>query len=110
LNYLNQLTSRAQSPAPTPVVENYVRKKIVLPKYPRVAEQRGIQGEVVVEFSIDESGNVLNPEIVSNNASDIFNNNVLRAIKQFSFEPQKVNGMPVAVQNVREVFVFVIEA
>jgi outer membrane biosynthesis protein TonB len=37
----------------------------VMPEYPLVAKQAGIQGDVVVKTTIDEKGNVVNMQIVS---------------------------------------------
>lgn len=92
------------------VVESYSRKKVVVPKYPRLAEERGIEGEVIVEFSIDERGQVIDPVIIDAQPNKVFNRNVLRAIKDFTFTPHRIDGDAVTVDKVREVFVFKIEA
>ena len=37
--------------------------KLNAPKYPRRAQQTGIEGRVLVEFDVDEEGIVINPKV-----------------------------------------------
>ena len=92
------------------LVEPFTRERIVKPSYPRQALRRGIEGEVIVQFDIDSSGHVVDPQVINAIPSNIFNNNVLKAIRKFLFSPQRVNGEAVGVQGVQETFTFVIES
>jgi len=65
------------------------------PQYPPRALRSGIEGKVTVEFTIAKDGSVKNPEIVSADPENIFNDAVLRAIRRWEFNPQKVDGQVV---------------
>lgn len=65
------------------------------PQYPPRALRAGIEGNVTVEFTIAKDGSVKDPEIVSANPENIFNDAVLRAIQRWKFEPEKVEGQVV---------------
>lgn len=108
--YVKYIPDASQRNVDIAVVENYSRKNLVVPRYPKKAEQRGIEGEVVVEFSIDAQGRVINPTIVTAQPNQIFNRHVLRAIKKSTFIPHRVDGIAVAVEKAQEIFVFKIEA
>jgi protein TonB len=63
----------------------------VPPAYPPEARQRGLSGEVLVEFVVSEAGRVLHPHIVR--ASDpLFEAATLRAVEKWRFEPGRKNG------------------
>lgn len=62
------------------------------PQYPPRALRSGIEGNVTVEFTIAKDGTVKDPKIVAAEPENIFNDAVLRAIKRWEFEPEKVDG------------------
>ena len=64
------------------------------PAYPPEARQAGLTGEVVVEFTVDESGAVLDPRTVRS-TSRVFDDPALRAVARWRFEPGLRNGRPV---------------
>lgn len=82
---------------------------MVIPEYPFRARSRGIEGEVTVEYSIDEHGKVIDAEIVSS-PSSLFNRHVMKAIKNSTFLPRMVNGKPVPAEGLIEKYVFVLES
>jgi periplasmic protein TonB len=64
------------------------------PDYPFAAKQAGLEGRVMVEFSVDETGRVFNPSVV--NATDrVFEESTVRAVSKWRFEPGKRDGRPV---------------
>ena len=67
----------------------------VAPQYPIRASERGIEGWVVVEFTIDPTGKVVDPKIVSAEPPRIFDRAALRAIKKWKYKPKVVDGEPV---------------
>lgn len=74
------------------------------PGYPKDLRQQGIQGEVIVEYFIDETGRVRMPE-VTQSANDLLAGLSLAAVEQWQFAPPSSGGRPVLVR-VRQSFVF----
>jgi protein TonB len=66
----------------------------VAPAYPASERNAGISGEVLVEFTVDESGRVLNPRVVRSSRT-AFESPTLRAVSNWRFEPGKKNGQAV---------------
>lgn len=66
------------------------------PEYPPRAQQRGIEGWVIVEFTITPLGTVEDPTVVNANPPGIFEQSVLRAIRRWRYNPRVVDGKPVA--------------
>lgn len=74
------------------------------PGYPKELRQQGVQGEVIVEYFVDETGRVRMPEIIqSGNA--VLAGLSLAAVEQWQFTPPSSQGRPVLVR-VRQAFVF----
>ncbi len=61
------------------------------PVYPYEAKKDGRGGEVLVEFTVDETGAVLSPRVVRSTDS-IFDEPAVRAIARWKFEPGKRGG------------------
>lgn len=74
------------------------------PDYPTEFAERGVLGEAVIEFYIDEEGDVRMPAVVE---SDFYELGALavNAVKGWSFEPATVHNQPVLVK-ARQVFRF----
>ncbi len=68
------------------------------PLYPPQAKRRGIEGEVVVEFSVTEAGKVKDPRIIESRPPGVFDRAVLAAVRRWRFKPKMKDGRPVAVQ------------
>ena len=68
----------------------------VMPEYPLVAKQAGIQGDVVVKTTIDPKGNVVNVQVVSGPA--MLRGPALAALRRWKYEPSTLNGQPIEVQ------------
>lgn len=66
----------------------------VAPIYPTAERGAGITGEVLVEFTVDESGRVLNPRVVRSSLA-AFEAATLRAVEKWRFEPGRVQGRAV---------------
>ncbi|PTX98947.1 energy transducer TonB [Opitutus sp. ER46] len=64
------------------------------PEYPPLARRDGREGEVHVEFVVDESGRVTEARAVHTSDS-VFNDAAVRAVSKWRFEPGTVNGVPV---------------
>ena len=68
----------------------------VLPVYPLAARQSGVEGEVVVNTTIDKSGGVVGMRVVS--GPPLLRQAALDALRRWKYEPSRLNGQPVAVE------------
>ncbi len=93
-------------PIPRIQIEGYLPLKLVTPEYPAIALSKGVEGWVEVEFTIDITGAIVNPQIIAHSPSRIFDRSVLSALKKSSYRPQLFDGQPIVVQGVRELFRF----
>ena len=73
----------------------------VPPQYPERALQRGIEGRVLIEFTISRSGSVKDAKVIAYEPSKIFNKAALKAVKQWKYNPKIVNGKAVEQPGVR---------
>jgi len=73
----------------------------VAPIYPRRAQERNIEGWVILELTVTETGAVRDPRVISCEPSDIFNKAALSAALKFKYKPRVVNGKPIEVRGVR---------
>lgn len=79
------------------------------PIYPPAAASRGIEGYVVVEYTITPAGTVENAHVVES-SSDLFHQAALEAAHKFRYKPRIVSGRPVPVSGVRSKMTFLFEA
>ena len=61
------------------------------PHYPQSAKIAGLTGEVLVEFTVDENGRVLEPHVVRS-SDRMFEEPSLRAVAKWQFEPGRSGG------------------
>jgi protein TonB len=73
----------------------------VPPQYPERAQQRGIEGRVLVEFTISKSGSVKDAKVIAYEPSQIFNKAAIKAILQWKYNPKIENGKPVEQKGIR---------
>lgn len=67
----------------------------VPPQYPIRATERGIEGYVVVEFTIAPNGTVKDARVIDSKPARIFDRAALRAVKKWKYKPKIVDGVPV---------------
>lgn len=70
--------------------------KMVRPVYPPMAKQSGIQGDVVLNATISQRGDVKNVQTVSGDPALV--DAAIDAVKQWHYEPSRINGQPIDVQ------------
>lgn len=70
---------------------------MVSPDYPDELVATGADGSAVVQITINERGEVENPELYSA-THDAFGRAALRAIENWSFEPATEDGVPIAIK------------
>jgi protein TonB len=81
----------------------------VTPVFPRRALQRGIQGYVIVEFTVNKVGAVVNPVVIEAKPEGIFDQAAMDAAKKFKYKPRVVNGEAIAVSGVQNRITFKID-
>lgn len=78
------------------------------PDYPPRALSRGIQGWVIVQFTISATGTVKDPKVVDSSNS-IFNEAALKAIARWRYNPKVEEGVAVERVGVQTKLVFQLE-
>jgi periplasmic protein TonB len=78
----------------------------VQPQYPRRALQRGIEGWVIVEYTVTKSGSVRDPQVVEaftndGNPTTIFNSAAVKSALKYKYKPRVVDGEPIEVPGVK---------
>ena len=81
----------------------------VAPVYPRRALQRGIEGFVIVEFTVTKQGAVRDPVVVEANPEGIFEQAAIDAALKFKYKPRVVNGEATEVSGVQNRITFQID-
>ena len=77
--------------------------------YPRRALQRGIEGFVIVEFTVTKQGTVRDPIVVEANPEGIFEQAAIDAAMKFKYKPRVVNGEATSVSGVQNRISFQID-
>ncbi|BFM18473.1 energy transducer TonB [Maricurvus nonylphenolicus] len=80
----------------------------VQPQYPRRALSRGIEGWVIVEFTVTTNGSVRDPVVVEAQPPNVFNRAAMKAALKFKYKPRVIDGEPVEVPGVRNKITFAI--
>ncbi len=71
------------------------------PQYPSRASSRGIEGYVVLEYTVTKLGTVLNPIVIEAEPATIFNKAAIRSALKYKYKPRVVDGVPQDVKGVR---------
>ena len=88
---------------------DFIPVYIPQPQYPRRATQRGIEGWVLVEFTITETGAVVNPIVIDADPPGIFNRSALRTIVKWKYKPRIVGGKAVPRSGVQHLITYELE-
>ncbi len=64
----------------------------VTPRFPRIAQERGIAGVVILGFDVDAAGMVVNAKVIAAKPKGIFNDEALKAVNRFRYAPDYVDG------------------
>lgn len=81
----------------------------VAPRFPAFAARRGIEGYVVIEYTVTSTGTVRDVVVIESSDS-LFEGPAVNAISKFLYRPRVVDGKAVAVRGVRTRMRFVLEA
>jgi len=69
----------------------------VPPEYPERARISMVQGEVLLRFTVTETGSVADPEVMRSDPPGYFDRAAIRAVLRWKYQPQLVDGRPVSV-------------
>ncbi|XQW84038.1 energy transducer TonB [Thalassotalea piscium] len=81
----------------------------VAPIYPRRAQSRGIEGFVIVEFTVTTNGSVRDPFVVKAQPEGVFDRAALDAALKFKYKPRVVDGTATEVAGVQNKISFEID-
>jgi protein TonB len=76
-------------------VANSLKTHDVQPHYPKEAQEQGIQGDVLLNATIDSKGNLVNLKVVQ--GDPILVKAAVDAVKKWKYRPFILNGEPVDV-------------
>ena len=88
---------------------SYVPIFKVPPLYPRRAQERGIEGCVMLKFIVTKVGSVRDPVIEWSTPTGIFDRAAMRAAMKFKYKPQIRDGEAIEVKDVYNIIIFKIE-
>lgn len=78
----------------------------VAPVYPRRAQSRGIEGWVLLRFTVTETGSVIDPVVIDAEPPGIFDTAAAKAVERFKYKPRVVNGQAQVVRGVEHLITF----
>jgi protein TonB len=79
-------------------LDNPPRTRLQIPPaYPYEASRDGRRGDVLVRFTVDEMGRVVDPYVIRS-SDPVFEEPTLRAVAKWRFEPGRKNGRAVRFQ------------
>ena len=67
----------------------------VTPKYPREALEKGLEGDVILQATIDRKGNIASLNVAK--GDPILAEAAMEAVKKWKYRPYVLNGEPVEV-------------
>jgi len=78
----------------------------VAPQYPRRAMSKGIQGYVVLEFTVTKLGTVRDPIVLESSPPGYFEQAARKAVVRFKYKPSIIDGVAIDVPHVTNKIVF----
>lgn len=94
----------------TPGDAEYLPIVKVAAVYPRRAQQRGIEGWVIVEYTVTKQGTTKNIRVIdSEPKSKIFHRSAIKAAAKYKYKPRTVDGKAVEVPGVRTRIIYRLE-
>ncbi len=81
----------------------------VAPQYPRRALNRGIEGYVILEYTVTKNGTVKNPIVVESKPQGTFDKAAIKSALRYKYKPRVVDGEPMEVHGVQTKITFQLE-
>lgn len=73
----------------------------VAPQYPSRASSRGIEGYVILQYTVTKQGTVADPVVIEAEPATIFNKAAIRSALRYKYKPRVEDGVPMEVRGVR---------
>ncbi|HEX7080359.1 MAG TPA: energy transducer TonB [Gammaproteobacteria bacterium] len=86
----------------------YLPVEKIAPIYPAAAVANGLEGYVVVEYTVSRTGATKNVQVVESSSS-VFDSACVEAAARFKYKPRVLDGEPVEVRGVRNKCTFQFE-
>lgn len=84
----------------------YVPIVKIAPLYPRKALEKGIEGYVLLEFTVSRLGNVADVVVLESDPPGVFEEAAIYAVKKYKYRPLVVDGNTMVVKGVRDLVTF----
>ena len=97
---LEELPRVGNNNAPMMQFRELIPRRFITPVYPSNAEQLGVEGYVIVQFTVLQDGSVSGISVRESEPPGYFENEALVAASRLRFEPRLIFGAPVIVNNV----------
>ena len=81
----------------------------IAPAYPMVALNRGIEGYCLVEYTVTAAGTTKDVVVIEAEPKGIFDKASIEAALRFKYRPRVVDGEPIEVRGVRNLFRYQLE-
>jgi periplasmic protein TonB len=81
----------------------------VAPIYPASAQSRGIEGWVLVEFTVTQTGAVRDPVVIEAEPQGVFDEAAKKAVLKFKYKPRIESGRATEVTGVQHLITFKLE-
>ena len=81
----------------------------VAPIYPRRAQERGLEGWVLLSFTVTKTGAVRDPIVIESEPRGVFDRAAERAVLKFKYKPRVINGEAQEVPGVEHLITFELE-
>jgi TonB family protein len=88
--------------------EEYLPIVKVAPVYPQRAAARGVEGYVIVQYTVNTDGST-EDIVVIESTSSLFDRAAVDSAAKYKYRPRIVNGAPVAVPGVTTKILFALE-
>lgn len=78
----------------------------IAPQYPRRAQERGVEGYVVLSYTVTKQGTVKDPVVIEAVPNSVFNKAAIKAALRYKYKPRVEDGEPIAVRGVKTKITF----
>jgi len=78
----------------------------VAPQYPRRAAAKGVEGYVILEFTVTKQGTVKDPIVIEEEPRGYFERAATKAVLRFKYKPTIVDGVAIDVPGVKNKITF----
>ena len=78
----------------------------VAPQYPRRALNRGIEGYVILEYTVTKSGTVKDPVVIESKPKGTFDKAAIKSALRYKYKPRVIDGKAIEVHGVKTKITF----